>query len=148
LFGNPEAHRKLIDLFSDYISTIEVDVIVGLEARGFILGSAIAYKLNIPFVPIRKKGKLPGKTVAYKYDLEYGSDIVELQEGVIKSGQKVVIVDDLIATGGTCAAAVELLKKVEADIVEALFLVEFTDLPWKNKVHIKTKSFIAIDSSS
>jgi adenine phosphoribosyltransferase len=73
LFGNPEAHRKLIDLFSNHIATLGADVIVGLEARGFILGSAIAYKLNIPFVPIRKKGKLPGKTIAYEYTLEYGT---------------------------------------------------------------------------
>lgn len=76
LFGNPEAHRKLIDLFSNYISTLNCDVIVGLEARGFILGSAIAYKLNIPFVPIRKKGKLPGKCVDYEYVKEYGKVIL------------------------------------------------------------------------
>ena len=100
MFRNPQAFKIIIDLFSDRISKLDVDAVIGLEARGFVLGGAIAYKLNIPFVPIRKKGKLPGKVISYKYELEYGGDVFEIQEDSIVSGQKVAIVDDLIATGG------------------------------------------------
>ncbi|RNA25870.1 adenine phosphoribosyltransferase [Brachionus plicatilis] len=146
LFRNQITYKKVIDLFSDHISKLEVDVIVGLESRGFILGGAICYNLGIPFVPIRKKGKLPGKVIEYKYELEYGQDVFEIQECSIKPNQKVVIVDDLIATGGSCMAAIELLKKVKAQIIECVILVELSDLNWKKNVSVPTTSFIKFDS--
>jgi adenine phosphoribosyltransferase len=101
LFRNPVTFTKIIDMFSDYIATIGgVDVIVGLESRGFILGAPVAYKLGISFVPMRKKGKLAGEVIQYSYELEYGQDTFEMQKCAIQKGQKVVIIDDLIATGG------------------------------------------------
>ena len=105
-----------------------VDIIVGIEARGFIFGPPIAEKLGAGFVPIRKRGKLPGKTIEQDYELEYGSDVIEIHDDAITPGQKVLLVDDLIATGGTAEAAIKLLRRIDADIIGAAFAIDLPDL--------------------
>ncbi|MFH0752329.1 MAG: adenine phosphoribosyltransferase, partial [archaeon] len=111
-----------------------IDVVVGLDARGFILGGAIAHQLGKGFVPVRKAGKLPGETVGHEYELEYGTDKVEIHTDAIKTGDNVLIVDDLIATGGTALAAVNLVEKLGGKIVECAFLVDLPDLKGKEKL--------------
>jgi adenine phosphoribosyltransferase len=106
----------------------QVDLVVGPEARGFLVGSALAYELGAGFVPIRKKGKLPAATIASSYQLEYGNDTVEIHADAIKPGQRVLVVDDLLATGGTIKASIDLIKRLGADIVGCAFLIELTEL--------------------
>lgn len=123
LLGNAGAFRRTIDgLVYPYIG-LKVDKIAGVEARGFILGGAVAHQLSAGFVPIRKKGKLPYDTVRIAYSLEYGIDEMEMHRDAVKPGERVVLVDDLIATGGTAVAAAELLHQMEAEIVAACFVI-------------------------
>ena len=117
-----------IDSLQDLIKDVDVDVIVGTESRGFILGMPMAYNLHKPFVPVRKKGKLPCETISQSYDLEYGQAEIEIHKDAIKPGQKVVIVDDLIATGGTMEAAVKLIEELGGEVVKILFLMELAGL--------------------
>jgi adenine phosphoribosyltransferase len=120
--------REVIDLFADSLSGKGVTKIVGIDARGFIFASAVAYKMGVGFVPVRKKGKLPWKTYAAEYDLEYGSAIVELHIDAVSPGEKVALIDDVLATGGTAAAALRLLRECGADVVNAQFLMELAFL--------------------
>ena len=113
----------------------EVDVIAGTESRGFIFGVPIAYNLHKPFVPIRKKGKLPCETVSQSYDLEYGSAEIEMHKDSIKPGQKVVIVDDLIATGGTIEAAIKLVEQLGGEVVKVVFLMELAGLKGRERLN-------------
>ena len=117
-----------IDDMQSALEGINFDVVAGIESRGFIFGAPIAYNLGKAFVPIRKKGKLPYKTIEESYALEYGSATIEVHEDAIKPGQKVVLVDDLIATGGSMKAAVNLVEKLGGEVVKILFLIELTDL--------------------
>ena len=117
-----------IDEMQHFVEEVDCDVICGTESRGFIFGMPIAYNLHKPFVPIRKKGKLPLETVEESYDLEYGSATIEMHKDSVKPGQKVVLVDDLIATGGTMKAAAELVEELGGEVVEMLFLIELVDL--------------------
>ena len=128
LLLDPKGLRLAVDGIADRHRTGDIDIVVGIEARGFIFGTAIAYLLGVGFVPMRKPGKLPGATIGRDFDLEYGQDRIELHVGAIAPGQKVLLVDDLIATGGTAAAAVELLREVRADIVECAFVIALPDL--------------------
>lgn len=128
LLQNPKIFRILIDVFVHRYLDENIDVIVGVDARGFILGSVLAYQLNVGFVPIRKKGKLPFTTVSENYELEYGNAIVEIHTDAIKEGDKVVLVDDLIATGGTMLASLKLLHRLGANVVEAAGIIEFNEL--------------------
>lgn len=127
------------DLLTDHVrnSGIEVDAIVGLDARGFLFGFALAAELKLPFVPIRKKGKLPGKCLSYEYSLEYGSGILEMQESSLQAGQQVIIVDDLLATGGTLNGACELVKAVGATVAEIIVIIELLSLGGRKNVPIK-----------
>jgi len=136
LMRKPEVFRECIDLMTNRIKTQypDVSVIVGLDARGFIFAPLIAQNLNISFVPVRKKGKLPGETASTSYSLEYGKDAVEVQKDAIKPGEKVVIVDDLIATGGTMKAAYNLMKELKADIVECMVVIELVDLKGREQI--------------
>jgi len=131
---DPEAFRYSIDLFYERYKDMQIDKIVGIDARGFIFGAVLAYKLNLAFIPVRKKGKLPYKTISAEYDLEYGKDTVEMHEDAIEKGDRVLVVDDLIATGGTVAAAVELVTKLGGSIVECAFLLELPDLKGREKI--------------
>ena len=142
-----EGFHLAVDLMQEKIKDIDFDVIVGPESRGFIFGTPIAYNLKKPFVPVRKKGKLPCETVEVEYDLEYGSAIIEMHKDSIKPGQKVMIVDDLIATGGTIEAIAKLVEKLGGEVVGSVFLVELRGLKGREKLEgvVDVHSVIAYD---
>ncbi len=132
--ANPELFAGAIDLLTANVVPGAVDTVVGIDARGFILAAAAALKLKAGFVPIRKKGKLPYKTFEQSYDLEYGSNTVAIHVDALKPGNRVLLVDDLLATGGTAAAAAALVRKVGAEIVEITFLIELGFLKGREKL--------------
>jgi adenine phosphoribosyltransferase len=134
LLQDGEAFKKSIDDLYDRYKNRDIDVVVGLESRGFIFGSVLAYKLGVGFVPIRKPGKLPYKTKFAEYEKEYGKDKMEIHEDAINKGDKVLIVDDLIATGGTMTAAVKLVEELGGEIEELAFLIDLPDLKGKEKL--------------
>ena len=134
LLQYPEGLRESIDQLVNRYKDLKIDKIVAIEARGFILGAPLAYLLNIGLVLIRKPGKLPSETINQEYKLEYGSDKVEIHTDAIKKGEKVLIVDDLIATGGTAEAAVRLIQKVQGEIVECCFIIDLPDLGGSKKL--------------
>jgi len=134
LLKNKDAFKKSIDIIAKQFKKEHVDQVVGVEARGFIFGSALAYKLGAGFIPIRKKGKLPYKTESVTYQLEYGTDTLEIHEDAVQPKDRVLVVDDLLATGGTVRAVCDLLKKQKADIVGVAFLVELKFLKGKNRL--------------
>ena len=134
LMQNPDAFKHTCDLLYDRYKDQKIDKIVGIDARGFVFGSVLAYKLNVGFVPVRKKGKLPSTTIQADYTLEYGTNTVEMHDDSISKGEKVIIVDDLIATGGTIAAAVELVEKLGGEIIECAFVIELPDLKGRQKI--------------
>nr|WP_177296111.1 adenine phosphoribosyltransferase [uncultured Blautia sp.] len=123
-----------IDLMQDCLKDTDVDVIVGTESRGFMFGVPIAYNLHKPFVPVRKKGKLPCETVSRSYDLEYGSAVIEMHRDSIKPGQKVAVIDDLVATGGTVEAAVKLIEELGGEVVKIVFLMELAGLKGRERL--------------
>lgn len=128
LLQNPKTLRVLIDLFVHRYMGHDIDLVAGIDARGFILGAIVAYELNLGFVPIRKKGKLPFTTVEEAYELEYGSATVELHSDACKPGDRVLIIDDLIATGGTMMAGKKLIEKLGATVVEGAAIVDLPEL--------------------
>ena len=134
LLLNGEAFRASVDAMADDYREIGIDLIAGIESRGFIFGAAIADRLGVGFVPIRKPGKLPSTTVAASYSLEYGSDSLEVHEDAIQQGQKVLIVDDLLATGGTAEASVRLIKECGGEVVGLSFLIELNFLNGRSKL--------------
>jgi len=129
-----EGLHASIDAMQAYLTGVDFDVVVGPESRGFIFGVPIAYNLRKPFVPIRKKGKLPCETIAEEYDLEYGTAVVEIHKDAIKPGQKVVIIDDLIATGGTTKAMIRLIERLGGEVVKIVFLMELAGLLGREKL--------------
>jgi adenine phosphoribosyltransferase len=134
LMQDSEAFMQACDELYNRYKDKDIDKVVGIDARGFIFGAVLAYKLNTGFVPVRKKGKLPYRTISEEYTLEYGKNVVEIHEDAIKKGERVLIVDDLIATGGTISAAIKLVEKLGAEIVECAFLVELPDLKGRDKI--------------
>jgi adenine phosphoribosyltransferase len=128
LLANPRVFRILIDLFVHRYFDLKADAVAGLDARGFIIGSVLAYQLNIGFVPIRKKGKLPYATVAETYELEYGSATVEMHTDAVVPGSRVLLIDDLIATGGTMMAGKRLLERLGATVIEGAAIVDLPEL--------------------
>ena len=134
VLSDADGLKLAIDEMMKLLEGVDFDVIAGCEARGFICGAPLAYNLHKPFVPIRKKGKLPAATVSQAYDLEYGTAEVEIHVDAIKPGQKVVIVDDLIATGGTVEAGAKLVEKLGGKVVKAIFLMELSDLQGREKL--------------
>ena len=129
-----EGLQLAINSMQEFLKDVDVDVIAGAESRGFIFGVPIAYNLHKPFVPIRKKGKLPRETVSASYDLEYGSATIEMHKDSIKPGQKVAIVDDLIATGGTIEAAIKLVEELGGEVVKVISLMELAGLHGREKL--------------
>jgi adenine phosphoribosyltransferase len=134
LLAKGELFRHAIDEIADHYKDKGISKVVGIESRGFIIGSAVAYKLGAGVVPIRKKGKLPYKTISATYQLEYGTDTLEMHEDGVNSKEKILIVDDLLATGGTAGATVDLVRKLGADIVGLAFLIELEFLKGREKL--------------
>ncbi|SEM73351.1 adenine phosphoribosyltransferase [Roseovarius tolerans] len=128
LFADPRGFRIAIDQMLHPYAGQPIDKVVGLEARGFILGGAIAHQLSVGFVPIRKKGKLPGAVISEEYQLEYGEAVVELHDDAISAGERVLLVDDLLATGGTAAAGIRLVERLGGEITGCAFIVDLPDL--------------------
>ena len=142
LLKDGEAFREAIDAMKDLVKDEAIDKVVGIEARGFILGAPLAYDLGVGFVPIRKPGKLPADTHSAEYELEYGSDTVEIHVDAIEKGEKVLIVDDLLATGGTGSAAVEICKNAGADVIGCLVLIELDGLNGRDKMPVPVYSLM------
>ncbi len=134
LFGDARGFRMAIDLLLHPWAGLRIDKVIGLEARGFILGGAVAHQLSVGFVPVRKKGKLPWKTIAQEYQLEYGEAIVEVHEDAIEAGEQVLIVDDLLATGGTAEAGIRLAERLGGEIVGAAFVVDLPELGGRKRL--------------
>jgi len=134
LLKDKKAFKLAVDVLAKKYKGKKIDAVVAVEARGFILGGALAHKLGAGFVPVRKKGKLPWKTNSVTYDLEYGTDTLEMHHDAIKPGEKVLIVDDLLATGGTVKAATDLVNQLQGKIIGIAFLIELTDLHGKDKL--------------
>lgn len=133
LLKDGRAFQAAINEITDYLKKKEIDLIVGPEARGFVIGAPIAYALGVGFVPVRKHGKLPAETIETNYQLEYGSDRLAIHRDAIKPGQKVVIVDDLLATGGTILATVDLIQRLGGEVLGATFLIELAYLKGREK---------------
>lgn len=148
LLANPAAFREAIDQLVAPYQDARIDHVVGIEARGFILGGALADRLHAGFVPVRKKGKLPHETLRVAYALEYGTDEIEIHRDAIAHGERVLLVDDLIATGGTALAAVQLLKTLRATIVAAAFVIDLPELGGSEKLRargIATHTLLSFD---
>jgi len=148
LIKDPAGFKKVLDLLYERYKDMAIDKVVGIESRGFIFGSVLADRLGVGFVPIRKKGKLPADTLAEEYDLEYGKDKIEIHIDAIEKGEKILLVDDLIATGGTALAACNLLKKAGGEIVECVFVIDLPDLQGSKKLNdlsIKTFSLLKFE---
>ncbi len=128
LFADPRGFRMAIDQMLHPYAGLQIDKVVGLEARGFILGGAIAHQLTVGFVPIRKKGKLPGNVLSESYTLEYGEATMEIHDDAIKAGERILVVDDLLATGGTAAAGIKLIERLGGDIVSTAFIIDLPEL--------------------
>ena len=134
ILGDGKLFRAAIEAFLERCRGKQIDKVVGIDARGFLFGAAVAYDLGVGFVPLRKKGRLPYKTESAKYSLEYGEAEMELHIDAIEHGEKVVLIDDLLATGGTSASAATLIKKVGGDLIEAIFLIELEFLHGREKL--------------
>ena len=134
MLGNARAFRRAVDELVNPFAGTKIDKVAGMEARGFILGGAVAHQLSAGFVPIRKKGKLPHATVRIAYSLEYGIDEMEMHTDAITPGERVILVDDLIATGGTAEGAVKLMRQIGADVVAACFVIDLPDLGGARKL--------------
>lgn len=133
LLKDKNAFRESIRQLAE-VSGRDIDIVVGMEARGFIFGAPLAYEIGAGFVPVRKPGKLPAETINYEYSLEYGSDKLEMHKDAIVKGQKVIVVDDLLATGGTAAATVKMIEELGGEIVGCLFLIELMDLEGRKEL--------------
>ena len=134
LFADPRGFRMCIDQMLHPYAGQPIDKVVGLEARGFILGGAIAHQLGTGFVPVRKKGKLPGTTISQDYKLEYGEAIVEIHDDAIEAGERILVIDDLLATGGTAEAGIKLIERLGGDIVGCSFIVDLPELGGRKKL--------------
>ena len=145
LMADAKTWKETIDQFSLLVKKYNPEVLAGIESRGFIFASTIGYKLGCDVIMIRKKGKLPGKTIRHSYKLEYGEDCLEIQKREALKNKNVILIDDLLATGGTAGAAVELLQKLGANVSAFLTLIELTNLKGRNKVKVKTDSLLSFD---
>ena len=134
LLKDKEAFKFAIDEMAKQVIDKNIDLIVGAESRGFLIGSALAYRLNVGFIPVRKKGKLPYKTISEEYDLEYGTDTLYMHEDSIAKGDNVLIVDDLIATGGTANAMIKMVERLGGNVVGTSFLIELEDLGGRKEI--------------
>lgn len=134
LLENPVALRMTIDALVHRYMNQNITAVAGIEARGFIFGTVLAYELGLSFITVRKQGKLPGETISQSYELEYGEDKIEVHKDCIKPGDNILLIDDLIATGGTAEAAIKLIRKLEGNVVESCFIVDLPDLGGSKKL--------------
>jgi adenine phosphoribosyltransferase len=145
LLAHPDAWQVTMGRLAKIVGGYRPDILAGIESRGFLVAAPLALKLGCGFAMVRKKGKLPGETVSYEYDLEYGTDTIEIQSDAVKPGQRVVILDDLLATGGTMAAATALFRKVGAEVVGTAAIIELTFLDGRAKLDVPFESLLAYD---
>lgn len=134
LLKDKDAFKLAIDKMAEQVKDKKVDLIVGAESRGFLIGSALAYKMNCGFIPVRKRGKLPYKTISEEYALEYGTDTLYMHEDAIKKGDNVLVVDDLIATGGTALAMIKMVEKLGGNVIGSSFLIELEELNGRKEI--------------
>ena len=146
LLAHPQAWRETVHQLAEAVKPHRPEVLVGIESRGFLVAAPLAYALGCGFVMVRKKGKLPGATIPYTYALEYGSDTIEIQASAIEPGRRVVVLDDLLATGGTMAAAVNLVRKVGGTVTGAACIIELTFLAGRNRLDVPVHSVLAYDA--
>jgi adenine phosphoribosyltransferase len=146
LLAHGPAWKETIERLADAIRPDKVDKIIGIDARGFLVAAPLAIMLGVGFIMIRKRGKLPGRTVAYDYTLEYGSNTIEIQEDALQKGQRVAVVDDLLATGGTAEAAIKLCRKVGATVTHAGFIIELNFLKGRHNLDVPVTSLVGYDS--
>lgn len=146
LLAHPEAWRETVHQLADAVKPHRPEILVGIESRGFLVAAPLAYALGCGFVMVRKKGKLPGATIPYTYDLEYGSDTIEIQASAIEPGRRVVVLDDLLASGGTMAAAVNLVRKVGGAVAGAACIIELTFLAGRRRLDVPVHAVLAYDA--
>jgi adenine phosphoribosyltransferase len=144
IFQNPNLCNQVTESFAELIKPLNADVIVGIESRGFLFGFMLANRLDLPFVLVRKAGKLPFKTIKHEYDLEYGSSAIEIHTDAIPEGARVIIHDDLLATGGTANACAQLIKKMNAEVIAFTFLVELDDLFGRERLFDHTEHIFSL----
>jgi adenine phosphoribosyltransferase len=145
LISHGAAWHETITRLADVLRPEKPDILVSIESRGFLVAAPLAMLLGIGFVMVRKKGKLPGKTISYDYKLEYGEDTIEIQEGVLKKGMRAALVDDLLATGGTASAAITLARKVGVNVTHAAFIIELSFLNGRQKLDVPVSSLVDFD---
>ena len=145
LLANAEAWRKTVDQLADAVRPHRPQLLAGIESRGFLVAAPVALALGLGFIMLRKKGKLPGATVRHEYDLEYGTDTLEIHEGAVQRGQRVAVLDDLLATGGTLQAGISLLRKVGAVVPVAACVIELTFLQGRQKLDVPIETLVAYD---
>jgi len=145
LLANPTAWRHTVERLAEIIAPYNADAIAGIESRGFLVGAPLALELDLSFIMVRKQGKLPGKTTALTYALEYGEDTVEVQTGCVGSGQNIVVLDDLLATGGTMAAAIELVNSLGASVAGAASIIELNFLNGRSRLSVPFDALIGYD---
>jgi adenine phosphoribosyltransferase len=146
LLAHPEAWQTTVKRLADAVRPHRPDLLVGIESRGFLVAAPLAYELGLGFVMVRKQGKLPGQTARFTYDLEYGSDTIEIQEDAIRPGQRVIVLDDLLATGGTMQAAITLVRQHGAVVAGAACIIELSFLAGRNRIDVPLAAMIAYDS--
>ncbi len=146
LLAHPQAWQATVDRLAEVVEQHKPDVLAGIESRGFLVAAPLALKLGIGFVMIRKKGKLPGKTIPFTYDLEYGTDSIEIQANAVEAGQRIVILDDLLATGGTMRAATELLRQCGGEVCGAACIIELNFLNGRAKQLVPVTTLISYDA--
>lgn len=146
LLAHPGAWREAVERLAKVVRPQKPDLLVGIESRGFLTAAPLAYELGCGFLMLRKKGKLPGKTIPYTYDLEYGQDTLEIQADAIKPGQRVVVMDDLLATGGTMEASINLLRQVGADVRSVACIIELTFLKGRDRIDVPINVLMQYES--
>ena len=146
LLANAEAWGETVTRLTHWVEPFEPELLVGIESRGFLVAAPLAYNLGCGFIMVRKKGKLPGSTIPYTYDLEYGNDTVEVQADALKPGQRVVVLDDLLATGGTLAASIRLLRNVGAEVAAAACVIELGFLKGRDRLDVPFNALISYES--
>ena len=145
LLAHKDAWHAAVNRLAEAVRPYKPDMLAGIESRGFLVAAPLALEMDCGFIMVRKQGKLPGPTVGHTYDLEYGTDTIEVQEGAVERGQSIVVLDDLLATGGTAAASIALLRKLGADVKAAAFIIELTFLKGRAKLDVPVRALLEYD---